>query len=98
MINVMWRSFVLESGGAVEDYVSATTCCLVLQRLLASRPCFESVKSMPEVVTVLFQVFFLQGGKVSFIVLLRTYCQQISPLCCNEQFRGCLWLTSLDHL
>lgn len=59
MLIVMWRSFALESGGDGQDYVRATTCCLVLQRLLASRPCFESVRSMPEVITVLFQVLFL---------------------------------------
>lgn len=50
--------FAFETGGFGQDYILATTCCLVLQRLLASRPCFESVKSMPEVVAVLFQVLF----------------------------------------
>jgi hypothetical protein len=39
-----------------QDFVGAATCCIVLQRLLASRPCFEAIRNMPDVVAVIFQV------------------------------------------
>ncbi|CAM6112927.1 unnamed protein product [Calypogeia fissa] len=35
-------------GGSGQDIVCATTCCVVLQRLLASKVCFEAVKQMPD--------------------------------------------------
>ncbi|KAH9562610.1 hypothetical protein CY35_05G081400 [Sphagnum magellanicum] len=38
-----------------QDFVGASTCCIVLQRLLASRPCFEAIRNMPDVVAVIFQ-------------------------------------------
>ncbi|CAM6077021.1 unnamed protein product [Sphagnum tenellum] len=38
-----------------QDFVGAATCCIVLQRLLASRPCFEAIRNMPDVVAVIFQ-------------------------------------------
>jgi len=43
-------------GNPGQDFVRATTCCIVLQRLLASRPCFEAIRTMPDVVAVIFQV------------------------------------------
>ncbi|KAH9554372.1 hypothetical protein CY35_08G060500 [Sphagnum magellanicum] len=42
-------------GNPGQDFVRATTCCIVLQRLLASRPCFEAIRTMPDVVAVIFQ-------------------------------------------
>jgi hypothetical protein len=45
-----------KSGNPGQDFVRATTCCIVLQRLLASRPCFEAIRTMPDVVAVIFQV------------------------------------------
>ncbi|CAM6026456.1 unnamed protein product [Sphagnum balticum] len=38
-----------------QDFVGAATCCIVLQRLLASRACFEAIRNMPDVVAVIFQ-------------------------------------------
>lgn len=50
-----------------QDSVRSTTCCIVLQRLLASRTCFEAVKSMPDVVAVLFQCMRSENNVLSYL-------------------------------
>jgi hypothetical protein len=45
------------SGKPKPDTVRATTCCMVLVRLLGSKSCFDAIRNLPEIGTVLFQVF-----------------------------------------
>jgi hypothetical protein len=94
----MWRSFVLQSGGLGQDYVSATTCCIVLQRLLASRPCFGSVKSMPEVASVLFEVLFFTLSRSQISFLFRYQFSANVILHCNELFQVIVEVTVSDSL
>lgn len=46
----------LDVGKSKPDFVRAATCCMVLVRLLGSKPCFEAVRTSPEISTILFQV------------------------------------------
>eukprot|EP01018_Ginkgo_biloba_P000780 Gb_17024 [translate_table: standard] len=50
-----------------QDIHCATLCCLVLQRLFASRSVFEAVKTMPEVFTTLMQCMRSQNGVLAFL-------------------------------
>lgn len=45
----------------------ATCCCLVLQRLLASRSCFEAVRNMPEVPSALIQCVRSGNSVLSYL-------------------------------
>lgn len=56
---------VLKSSGG--NFSLATCCCLVLQRLLASRPCFEAVKNMPEVSSALIQCLHSGNFVLSYL-------------------------------
>ncbi|KAI5070204.1 hypothetical protein GOP47_0014547 [Adiantum capillus-veneris] len=56
---------VLRSSGG--NLSLATCCCLVLQRLLASRPCFEAVKNMPEVSLALTQCVHSANFVLSYL-------------------------------
>lgn len=44
-------------GKSKPDSARAVTCCMVLVRLLGSKPCFDAIKTLPEIATILFQVF-----------------------------------------
>lgn len=48
--------FCVKIADLGRDAICATTCCIVLQRLLASRACFDATKSLSDVLAVLFQV------------------------------------------
>ncbi|XP_024368115.1 uncharacterized protein [Physcomitrium patens] len=94
-------------GGFGQDYILATTCCLVLQRLLASRPCFESVKSMPEVVAVLFQCMRSENSVLSYlaIVAVRSAIKFAADLsvveigyASKQEFANRIAILSSDHL
>lgn len=65
----VWRKRVLEAKSSFFNSSSmdcffthsgntllATCCCLVIQRVLASRPCFEAVKNMSDLSVTLIQV------------------------------------------
>lgn len=89
------------------DYIRATTCCLVLQRLLASRTCFESVKSMPEVVTVLLQCMRSENNVLSYLatVALRAAIKFASDHgdaevghASKQEFANRMTILSTDHL
>eukprot|EP00250_Pteridium_aquilinum_P018104 c23944_g1_i1 orf=785-7753(-) len=56
---------VLKSSGG--NFSLATCCCLVLQRMLASRSCFEAVKNMPEVSLALIQCMHSGNFVLSYL-------------------------------
>ncbi|KAH7284662.1 hypothetical protein KP509_34G065300 [Ceratopteris richardii] len=59
---------VAEVLGSCDGNLSlATCCCLVLQRLLSSRPCFEVVKNMPEVSSALIQCVHSRNFVLSYL-------------------------------
>ncbi len=60
----------VESGNPKTDSVRATTCCMVLLRLLASRPCFDAIRGMPEIGAVLFQVVLLFPPSTVIFILV----------------------------
>lgn len=52
---------------SMENPALATSCCLVLQRLLASRPCFDAVKNMPEVSATLIECLHSGNAVLSYL-------------------------------
>lgn len=64
-----------ESIGKLKpDAVRATTCCMVLARLLGSKPCFDAIRSLPELTTVLFQCVNFRSNIVSYHATLVIRC------------------------
>eukprot|EP00897_Mesotaenium_endlicherianum_P010025 jgi/Mesen1/9050/ME000057S08477 len=52
----------------------AVTCCTVLQRLLASRACFDSIKNNPEFAQLLIQAMKSQGPVVAYSAAMTLRC------------------------
>ncbi|KAG0579697.1 hypothetical protein KC19_4G117600 [Ceratodon purpureus] len=53
-------------GKSDPDTVRATTCCMVLVRLLGSKPCFDAIRSLSEIGTVLFQCVRSQNSILAY--------------------------------
>ncbi|KAG0590844.1 hypothetical protein KC19_1G130600 [Ceratodon purpureus] len=53
-------------GKPKPDFVRAATCCMVLVRLLGSKPCFDAIRISPEIATTLFQCVRSKNTIISY--------------------------------
>lgn len=87
VLGLWWDSDKISSwhfcnaGKSKPDTVRAATCCMVLVRLLGSKPCFDAIRTLPEIATILFQV-------LSFSFFLNTCSDHVlsAPRICRLEF------------